>query len=190
MAWGLMAVVKSVPVIGIDAALRATGLGLIDADRTCSRRVAFPKGLHRDRLYDFAVEQLEMFLGKIRPWVAAVEYPPETIRKDQRGKDGKKKPIKYEGATLGFASATWAAACRALGIQRVYTVEVRVWRDSLIRPFKGRAGAKIAARARAEKLCRRWGAPRPRNHDEAEALCIAEWGDCVHRGIIVPEGRR
>jgi len=168
------------PVLGIDSALRKTGLCLYAGPHTRMTVARFPKRKNRDELLPFAQKFLGDFFGSVVPLVAAVEYPPEAIHKQTRSGS----PMRYEGAKLGFATATWAAACRALGVPRVVTVDVADWRKIILGSTKGGEEAKAVARLRAHSRCKEAKADLPRNNDEAEAFCIAEWGVLLATGKL------
>ena len=77
---------------------------------------------------------------------------------------------------MGFASGVWQAAARTLGLKAV-TIPVSTWRRVILSKGKrsigkGKAGAQIMARA----IAAAYKQPAPETTDEAEAICLALYG--------------
>jgi len=179
----------SLPVLGIDAALRCTGLCLLDGPRTQLRTIKLSRSRGRDHLLSRARKALNELLpvDKLHGVMSAVvEFPPETEAKG-RGNIS---------ATLGFASAVWACAVADWsGIPEVFTCPVFFWRKgathndlvpAMIGPTKDPKGLAIV---RAQSELGRWGVV-PANDNEAEAYCIARWGQLVQKRLSFDQLRK
>ena len=178
----------SLPVLGIDAALRCTGLCLLDERHTKLMTVKLPRSRGRDYLRFRAREALDEILPMDRlhgVLSAVVEFPPET---EPRGRGN-------IAATLGFAAGVWASAVADwAGIPEVFTCPVYFWRKGALGgTVPGMLGKtddpKALAIARAQSELVRWGIS-PANDNEAEAYCIARWGQLAQQKFSYDELRK
>lgn len=153
--------------LGIDAALRETGLALIYPGGVVCSTLRY-LGKSADGLLGEADDAISALLersyldGEVT--LAAVEIPPPKIREGRR----------YEGGPLGFASGCWFASCWSV-TSSVRSVQVGEWRRVVLGQGKQGTQGKAWARLIADGYCRKVGAPLPANHHEAEAICIALW---------------
>jgi hypothetical protein len=195
-------------VIGIDAALRKTGLCLLAGPLTRLATVEYSKPLHRDGLLDVALAAVRDLCGDVIPDLGAVEFPPPSVtkRKDKGGSSTGPWPAHVlarmpaqqrealershgaafrttESAVLAWAAAMFTAAIRGHGCPDVVSVEVMTWREVILGDL-GRGGGPAAKRAAiwvANDYLRRHGLDPVANDHQAEALAIALWRERTAR---------
>lgn len=163
---------RAVRVLAIDAALRKTGIALLDGPATRLFTMHY-KG-PREGLFLRAKLFLSDHLTGCCANQTVVEYPPEAIRKGKR----------YVGAELGFASASWCSAAFDFGFhpdRPPVAVPVGVWRESILgKKLGGSENAKRLAVIRANDYLARHGLAPVEDDHQAEALCLAEHWMLTH----------
>jgi len=151
-------------ILGVDAALRRTGLALLDGR---GRVVHLETVLYRrGGIEDLVTRATRALMDLQREYcsdvmhavtLAAVEVPPPHYagRRTER--------------VLMMASSIWHTAVRVICPEaRVYLAHVNVWRSKV-------AASKALSMARATIECKRAGIDGPEDDDQADALCIALW---------------
>jgi hypothetical protein len=148
--------------LGIDAALRTTGVCYLNNSRSQLFKSRLPRRFNRDDLLVHAIKTLEpIFSDGVD--VAVIEFPPPRYSK-------KRKDV---SALLAFCSGVWFSACHMLGAERVVSVEVRDWRRIMLGKGTTKADAELLLRAYKHKTKLFQDIT---GHDEAEALCLALYG--------------
>jgi hypothetical protein len=138
-------------LIGIDPALRATGIAIIDS---AVRLYTFRwKGSVQDyvaAVYSWSMEH-ELVATDLK-----IEWPPKVVH----GRTS-------ETRLLAFCSGVWATSIPA---KRTRVLEPRQWYRAL---WGHENGTDTMAWAEARQCCQKYGHPGPADEHQAEALCLA-----------------
>lgn len=155
--------------LGIDAALRKTGLALLGPDFCYMKTVKYPKG-DIERLWEVAVMALSEIIGiDDVVGLAVIERHP-WLNRPKRG-EVRSRDLPN---TLGIASGIWLGAARKHGL-RVKLASVAEMRSAVLLGM-GSGGGKAKAKALTTAFCKAHGFDPPADIDQAEALCHAIYG--------------